>query len=107
MIAGQPSKNSSGSLLIIFLDRSKSGNWEKVGQGILSTTEDERKILAQAKRRHVAMGCANETYICNCIPGSKRGPFQFSRPVPFTIESSDAKEIEERAEKTVISSPGT
>jgi hypothetical protein len=126
MVAGQSWKGSRGSdsindVLIIFLDRSKSGVWKKVGQGIVSIREREKKILAKVKRKHIEMGCANEIDICNCWQGDNRGQFQFPTRVPFRLEgiglgelivptqgcfeSPDVSEMEQREKKLLNYSP--
>jgi hypothetical protein len=60
-VAGQQWKKTSPSefvldLSIIFLERIPSGEWEKVGQGLLAIREHETKLLTQMKRRHVKVG---------------------------------------------------
>lgn len=81
MIVGQGWKklSSSDSLWIIFLGRSDSGRWKKVGQGILTIDENAKGWLSQVERRYVKVGTNTETYICECPSGKEKGQFQFPR----------------------------
>jgi hypothetical protein len=64
-------------ICIIFLDQSESGNWKKVGQGILTLGRDKLTLLCQVRRQHLQVGTKNRISVCECQDGRKRGPFRF------------------------------
>ena len=82
MVAGQLWKKSTApdvlcDIWIIFLNRSDSRGWKKVGQGILTIREREKELLSKLKRRHVEVGTTIESSVCDCWPGKKKGQFNF------------------------------
>jgi Heterokaryon incompatibility protein (HET) len=73
---------------IIFLDKSRHGVWNKVGQGILEIQECEKELLTNVnRRRHIEVG-TNKTKPCTCWDGKKKADL-FSRILSITSRSQD------------------
>jgi hypothetical protein len=94
---------------IIFIDQ-VCGDWEKVGQGIVTLSPIEKSRLCETKRRHLQVGkdkASSEMKPCDCWAGKKKGQFRFvDQRLPGKEDhGTEGKRTESRVKETGNASP--